>query len=51
LKLSPPDKSGEKRVGEGGERRRGEEKNKEERSGRGLLSVPTVPNMPLNQWT
>ena len=48
LKLLQPDKGGDGRVGERREEKgRGGERNEGERRGRGLRSVPPVPNLPL----
>jgi len=47
LKLLPPDKGGEGRERKG-KKSRGGERYEGERTGRGLPSVPTVPNMPLD---
>jgi len=48
----PPDKGGDKKVAErSGAKGRAGERNVGETRGKGLPSVPTVPNLPLYHWS
>jgi len=50
LKLLPPDKGGEGKVGEKRrENGKGGKRNEGERMGKELPSIPTVPNLPLQR--